>query len=781
MRRRIMFVLALVIAATAAVPAQSHAAAEPLVWIRDFEIYRSDTLGGNWQRLTNKTAGSPLAYYVALSPDGQRVAFNEGPGVGHVWVMDINSGAMTKVYTGSSAAAGSKPKFSPDGRKLVFHTGSANTGDIYTVNIDGTGLTKIVGWRDGQVDADFSPDGTKIVFSSISNPKGSRLLNSENQLFVANANGTSPVQITAAGGAHRGAFNPDWGPTGKIAFVGLVPYGNGQQGDIFTITPSGTGQQQLTAQNTYRDWGPSWSPDGATIAFGTDREGPAGTYDIYSVPSGGGAASSLINENYPIFADLPAYRQTGTADYWDYAAHEHRPYINFDTDEPWRPLDVHRMLNEGTHQVCPGNGGACSSILGTVTLKSFPSPDAYLDLGGSSPDDYKSPYPACNVDGLKECAGGPSSVIYYHVTPPSPTLLYKYIDYWWFYRFNKGTDPFGDGGDHEGDWEGMAVGGISPTTFEFASFAQHSSWFSFLRENLACDGGDTGSCGTAGSKSGRRIMAYPANGTHATYRDKCGVPSFCARTNAPTSKENDHGGEKPWLNNNDSLTLHELPPTGPNNNWTAGPMEWTDWPGAWGRTGSNGVNPPESPGNQPRFILPSAAECGDGSGCEQQKRQARMVPNAKAVARRTRSIRECEGWFAPDVVALACDRSGLRSALAKGRLGKPGQFGLTIRGRHSDSAPGLSQAVGEPLRAGQSVMVRGRGSQKTQLLVRVRYGKRIYAVTFAGVRLGKRSGRAIVRVPDLRKASGAVPTLSLEQPDGSRTAPSSVTLTRAPR
>ena len=63
------------------------------------------------------------------------------------------------------------------------------------------------------------------------------------------------------------------GAAGTVAFVG------DRDGDpeIFTVTPEGTGLQQITA-NTAWDTDPAWSPDAAKIAFSSTRDGDD---DIY--------------------------------------------------------------------------------------------------------------------------------------------------------------------------------------------------------------------------------------------------------------------------------------------------------------------------------------------------------------------------------------------------------------------------------------------------------------------------------------------------------------------
>ena len=56
------------------------------------------------------------------------------------------------------------------------------------------------------------------------------------------------------------------------------------KGDIYTVPFGGGSATRLTASPAYDSW-PVWSPDGGTIAFGSDREG---SVDIYTVAATGG-------------------------------------------------------------------------------------------------------------------------------------------------------------------------------------------------------------------------------------------------------------------------------------------------------------------------------------------------------------------------------------------------------------------------------------------------------------------------------------------------------------
>src|SRR5918995_2754520 len=113
---------------------------------------------------------------------------------------------------------------SPDGKRVVFTSTRDHDIELYTMNLDGSDLRRItrrVGYDGG---AFFSPDGTRIVWRAMypESPADSvdylqlleqRLVRpSRLEIWVANADGSNPRQVTRLGGAN---FAPFFHPDGK--------------------------------------------------------------------------------------------------------------------------------------------------------------------------------------------------------------------------------------------------------------------------------------------------------------------------------------------------------------------------------------------------------------------------------------------------------------------------------------------------------------------------------------------------------------------------------------
>ena len=127
--------------------------------------------------------------------------------------------------------------------------------------------------------AQFSPDGKRIAFHS--NRSG------HEQIWVCSSDGTSALQITSLGGPRCGT--PRWSPGGDEIVFEANPESNW---DIFAVPVSGGAARRLTAQSS-QEAIPSWSHDGTWIYFWSDR---TGTPQIWRMPNGGGAAVQVTRQ-----------------------------------------------------------------------------------------------------------------------------------------------------------------------------------------------------------------------------------------------------------------------------------------------------------------------------------------------------------------------------------------------------------------------------------------------------------------------------------------------------
>ncbi len=156
------------------------------------------------------------------------------------------------------------PDWSPDGTRIVFSSDRDGNPEIYTIRPDGSELVRLTNNEFGDGEPAWAPYGTRLAYAS------------RGAIYVMNSDGTNPERLTDS----IRATAPAWSPGGsKIAFEGRVEGNN----YIFVMNSDGSSVTRLT-QHEANDFRPSWSPDGIRIAFNSKR---GGSYDLYTMNADG--------------------------------------------------------------------------------------------------------------------------------------------------------------------------------------------------------------------------------------------------------------------------------------------------------------------------------------------------------------------------------------------------------------------------------------------------------------------------------------------------------------
>jgi Tol biopolymer transport system component len=260
-------------------------------------------------RLTFTPEGASCASW---SPDSQRIAFVGFPGPaggpGELRVVNRDGSGLVTLASNVDAGASSCPSWAPDGTKIAFTAfGVDNNQEIFLVNSDGTGLTNFSDDPAADAQAEFSPDGSKLLFLSCRNDS-----NCSGDLFVMPVAGGAATRLTTDPGVDvEGTWSPDGS---KIAFTSSR---SDPSGDVFVMNADGSGQTRVTTGPGY-DHVPAWLPDGR-ILYVTDASG--GVPRLHIMEGDGSNDATLLTQHvessvnrsadYSVFADGTKVTFTG--------------------------------------------------------------------------------------------------------------------------------------------------------------------------------------------------------------------------------------------------------------------------------------------------------------------------------------------------------------------------------------------------------------------------------------------------------------------------------------
>jgi Tol biopolymer transport system component/putative hemolysin len=226
-----------------------------------------------------------------------------------------DSGVMRLTHGESNSIAG---PWSPDGMRIVYTAFGLTNSFIASIMVDGSDqavLSSIQGSDEGF--PDWSPDGQRIAFAS--------RRDGNNEIYVMNADGSNPIRLTNHPGDD---FAPSWSPDGtQIVFVSDRDQSAGIY-DLYIMNADGSAIRQLT-HDTAIDYSPDWSPDGKKIAFRSHHDGSA---DIYVINVDGSGLNNLTNDPAEDWA--PNWSPDGS-------------WIAFQTDRDGN-WEIYRMAADGS-------------------------------------------------------------------------------------------------------------------------------------------------------------------------------------------------------------------------------------------------------------------------------------------------------------------------------------------------------------------------------------------------------------------------------------------------
>lgn len=221
-----------------------------------------------------------------LSPDKTAIAYWR-PFVNQIFKSAADGSGEVIIASG---AINYTPRWAASGQQLTVTRevgGGAVAREIFLMNADGSGLTRLT--NNGSVDefAHLSPDGTRVVFES------QRDGNAE--IYVMNSDGSNQVRLTSAPGSDG---EPSWSPDGtRILFT------SDRTGslELFTMAPDGTAVTQVTTASGATLQIGRWSPDGQRVSFVRQS---GGIHSIWTAKADGTDARKLRTPSGSITSEV---------------------------------------------------------------------------------------------------------------------------------------------------------------------------------------------------------------------------------------------------------------------------------------------------------------------------------------------------------------------------------------------------------------------------------------------------------------------------------------------
>jgi len=211
----------------------------------------------------------------AWSPEGSKIAYVSFEKKKPIVYVQSLSGQRTVLasFKGNNSA----PAWSPDGSKLAIVLTYGANSQVYTINVDGSGLSRITKGNAIDTEPTWSSDAKWIYFTSDRGGKP--------QIYKVSATGGDPQRIT-----FEGAYNvsPRFSPDGKsLAMIR-------NDGGKFRVALQDltTGQVQLLSDGS-QDESPSFAPNGRVILYATRSNG----HGALAAVSADGRVKQKLNES----------------------------------------------------------------------------------------------------------------------------------------------------------------------------------------------------------------------------------------------------------------------------------------------------------------------------------------------------------------------------------------------------------------------------------------------------------------------------------------------------
>jgi len=260
-----------------------------------FDLYRKSIDGRTVTQLTNDPSDDLMP---SISPDGNTVAYaSNRNGNWDIFTMPIAGGAPTQITFDADEEV--QPTWAPDGKRLAFSRQNGRTGawEIWIVDTSMPGVRSFV--CEGFMPRWAPVEATDKLLFQRARQRGSRLYGIWT-VDIVQGEGRNPTEVLSARSA--AILQPSWSPDGtRIVFTTVENPQDGvdwpERADIWAINADGTNRMGLT-RDQFRNMQPVWAANGR-IYFVSNRSGVENIWALVVEPAKPAAAPAEVATSRP--------------------------------------------------------------------------------------------------------------------------------------------------------------------------------------------------------------------------------------------------------------------------------------------------------------------------------------------------------------------------------------------------------------------------------------------------------------------------------------------------
>ncbi|MFC1975718.1 TolB family protein, partial [Chloroflexota bacterium] len=197
--------------------------------------------------------------------EGRIIFASDRDGNSEIYTVNTDGSDLTRL-TNNSAFDG-EPAWSPNSERILFVSNRDGNHEIYSMRADGSDVTRLTDEPANDLSPAWSPDGQLIAFMTERNGNA--------DIYLMNTDGS---KVTAFTTSKDNDLSPSWSSaTPELTFVSDRA---GDTFDLYIMITSTSGRMRRVIEGVGNVFAPNWSSDGSFIAFASEADQNVDLYII---------------------------------------------------------------------------------------------------------------------------------------------------------------------------------------------------------------------------------------------------------------------------------------------------------------------------------------------------------------------------------------------------------------------------------------------------------------------------------------------------------------------